>query len=105
MQRVVNSGGRIEREYGLGRGRTDLLVIWPFAGGVQKVVIELKVLHKSLEKTVEEGLTQTAGYMDRCGVSEGHLVIFDRTEGRTWEEKIFDRVESADSREIRVWGM
>ena len=25
LQRVVNSGGRIEREYGLGRGRTDLL--------------------------------------------------------------------------------
>lgn len=23
LQRVVNSGGRIEREYGLGRGRTD----------------------------------------------------------------------------------
>ena len=29
LQRVVNSGGRIEREYGLGRGRTDLLIVWP----------------------------------------------------------------------------
>ena len=33
-------GGRIEREYGLGRGRTDLLVIWPYSnsaeGGVQR---------------------------------------------------------------------
>ena len=29
LQRVVNGGGRIEREYGLGRGRTDLLVLWP----------------------------------------------------------------------------
>ena len=27
LQRVVNSGGRIEREYGLGRGRTDLLIV------------------------------------------------------------------------------
>ncbi len=27
LQRVVNGGGRIEREYGLGRGRTDLLVL------------------------------------------------------------------------------
>ena len=25
LQRIVNGGGRIEREYGLGRGRTDLL--------------------------------------------------------------------------------
>ena len=29
LHRVVNGGGRIEREYGLGRGRTDLLVLWP----------------------------------------------------------------------------
>ena len=29
LQRIVNGGGRIEREYGLGRGRTDLLVLWP----------------------------------------------------------------------------
>ena len=32
LQRIVNGGGRIEREYGLGRGRTDLLVIWPQGG-------------------------------------------------------------------------
>ena len=29
LQRVVNGGGRIEREYALGRGRTDLLIVWP----------------------------------------------------------------------------
>ena len=34
LQRVVNSGGRNEREYGLGRLRTDLLVEWPVPGGI-----------------------------------------------------------------------
>ena len=29
LQRIANGGGRIEREYGLGRGRTDLLLVWP----------------------------------------------------------------------------
>ena len=29
LQRVVNGGVCIKREYGLGRGRTDLLVLWP----------------------------------------------------------------------------
>ncbi|MEZ5576659.1 MAG: hypothetical protein R3F44_13965 [Candidatus Competibacteraceae bacterium] len=29
LQRIVNGGGRIDREYGLGRKRTDLLVQWP----------------------------------------------------------------------------
>jgi len=107
LQRIVNSGGRVEREYGLGRMRTDLLVIRPFPGGIQKAVIELKVLYKSLEKTMADGLSQTRGYMDRCGgVSEGYLVIFDRTEGKPWEEKIFRReVGKDEGTPVTVWGM
>ncbi len=76
LQRVINSGGRIEREYGLGRMRTDLLLLWPlkpaapgqpswtrWQGPVQKVVIELKILYKSLEGTIEDGLKQTIEYL------------------------------------------
>ena len=59
LQRIVNGGGRIEREYGLGRMRTDLLLVWPPGGAgaqaqagerreTQKVVIECKVLHRGL---------------------------------------------------------
>ena len=33
LQRIGNSGGRIEREYGLGRMRVDLLVLWPVRRG------------------------------------------------------------------------
>jgi len=69
------------------------------------VVIELKILHKTLEKTLTDGLKQTAEYMDRCGTSEGHLVIFDRTPGKSWEERIFQRRESHGNYEITVWGM
>ena len=52
LQRIVNSGGRIEREYGLGRMRTDLLVVWPGAPtgpetDSQRIVIECKVRHGS----------------------------------------------------------
>ena len=107
----MNGGGRIEREYGLGRGRTDLLIIWPHAGGAEpqtpcRFVIECKVLHKGLERTIREGLAQTAGYMDRCGAQSGHLVVFDRTGGKPWQEKIFHRDERADDgRAITVWGM
>jgi hypothetical protein len=44
LQRIVNGGGRIEREYGLGRMRTDLLLRWPYANEqVQTVVLELKL--------------------------------------------------------------
>ena len=105
LQRIVNGGGRIEREYGLGRMRTDLLVLWPYPGGVEKVVIELKVLHKTLEQTVATGLEQTWSYLDRCGAEEGHLVIFDRTPDKPWEEKLFQREASSHGHTIQVWGM
>ena len=111
LQRVVNRGGRIEREYGLGKGRTDLLIVWPRAGrtvpevAADRFVIECRVLHRSLERTMCEGLRQTAGYMDRCGSRTGHLVIFDRSEGKRWEEKLFRREEHIDGRMITVWGL
>jgi len=105
LQRIVNGGGRIEREYGLGRMRTDLLVLWTYPGGMQQVVIELKVLHKTLEQTVATGLEQTWSYLDRCGAEEGHLVIFDRTPDKPWEEKLFQREASSHDRTIQVWGM
>jgi hypothetical protein len=105
LQRIVNRGGRVEREYGLGRRRTDLLVIWPYPCGVQKGVIELKILYGSLERTLKEGLQQTWEYLDRCGAEEGHLVIFDRDPRRSWEEKIFHREEVYQGKKIAVWGM
>jgi len=105
LQRIVNAGGRVEREYGLGRMRTDLLVIWPYPGGVQKSVIELKILYGSMKRTLEEGLEQTWEYMDSCGTEEGHLVIFDRAEEKAWEEKIFSQKETYQGKEIKIWGM
>ena len=106
LQRIVNSGGRIEREYGLGRMRTDLLILWPQGEQTRKVVVECKMLHKSLEQTLAEGVEQTAEYMDRCGATAGHLVVFDRGEGRRWADKVFhDRRVADGGVEIDVWGM
>ena len=104
LQRVVNSGGRIEREYGLGRGRTDLLIVWPQGDRTRRFVVECKILHKSLEQTIAEGIEQTADYMDRCAAEAGHLVIFDRSDS-PWADKIFHRIISAGDTCIDVWGM
>ena len=78
-----------EREYALGRGRTDLLIVWPQGGRERRFVVECKVLRKGLERTIAEGVEQTRGYVDRCGAEAGHLIVFDRTPDRTWAEKIF----------------
>jgi len=85
--------------------RTDLLVVWPYDGQVQRVVLELKTVHGSLSRTIEEGLEQTWEYMDRRGADEGHLVVFDRDSEKAWEEKIFKREKTCQGMPITVWGM
>ncbi len=113
LQRIVNGGGRIEREYALGSRRTDLLIVWPpgrFAGAAEpgvrarRYVVECKILHRSLEATIREGLEQTLAYMDKCGGESGHLVIFDRDDSKPWEEKLYRREESLEGRPVTVWG-
>ena len=130
LQRIVNGGGQIIREYGLGLKRVDLLVVWhprpasgqerapvPIASQVsaitqpvrpdlpQRFVLELKVIQSSLDTTIAKGLRQTAEYMDRCAASEGHLILFDRDPQKTWEQKIFRREASEGNNAITVWGM
>ena len=111
LQRVVNSGGRIEREYALGRGRTDILIFWPEGGAdprrMRKHVIECKVVHarRGRERTIREGLRQTARYIDGSGAETGHLVLFDRRDGSSWRDRIFRREETANGHQVTVWGM
>jgi hypothetical protein len=110
LQRVVNGGGYIDREYGLGRGRTDLLIRKPltdhYGGPMQYIALELKIKRGALEKTIKEGLQQTAKYMDRCPAGvEGHFILFNRDKGAKWSNKIWNRTEQYDGHTIRVWGM
>lgn len=111
LQRIINGGGRIHREYGLGRKRTDLFIEWPvdeekgYYGEIQRIVLELKILYKSLEATVAEGLEQTVGYADQCGATEAHLIIFDRRPEITWDDKIWQREQHWQGRTLGIWGM
>ena len=59
LQRVVNGGGRIEREYGLGRRALDLMIHWRGA----RYAIEVKLRRDS--ETEEEALERH--YADRPG--------------------------------------
>ena len=112
LQRIVNGGGRINREYGLGRRRTDLFLEWPidetqgYLGPVQRIVIELKLWKKgSLDTLITDGLAQTADYADKAGADEAYLIIFDRRPNIAWDERIWQRQETAGARQITVWGM
>ena len=112
LQRVVNGGGRIEREYALGSGRVDLLIVWPLADRgpaerVQEVAVECKVVRErdGLEQTITDGVEQTARYVERCGAEAGHLVVIDCREMRTWEQKVFHERRGERPAPVEVWGM
>jgi hypothetical protein len=83
LRRVVNGGGFIDREYGVGRGRIDLLVRWPLVGAanqraVQREALELKAWAQDRPDPLRQGLQQLEACLSQLGLDHGTLVIFDR---------------------------
>lgn len=83
LQRVVNGGGYITREFGIGRRRIDILIRWPYTDAdgkraEQREAIELKVWHPGKADPLDQGLTQLDAYLDRLELDHGNLIIFDR---------------------------
>ncbi|EYF02228.1 hypothetical protein [Chondromyces apiculatus] len=97
----MNGGGRIPREYGLGRGALDLLVVWRDERHARHV-IELKLRRDT--DTEEEALDQLAGYLDRAGLAEGWLVLFDLRKEIPWSEKLTLRAVEHAGKRIHVVG-
>ncbi|WPL16563.1 putative ATPase (AAA+ superfamily) [Thiorhodovibrio winogradskyi] len=77
LQRVVNGGGSLEREYAIGRGRMDLCLRY----GHLTLGMELKVWRPGAADPLTEGLTQIDEYLAGLGLDSGWLVIFDRRPG------------------------
>ena len=109
LQRVVNGGGVVTREFGIGRRRIDLLVTWPFTDergkrAVQREAIELKVWRDGRKDPLQAGLQQLDGYLERVGLDAGVLVIFDRrTDAPPLEERVREeRGAGPSGRPIRV---
>jgi len=98
LQRLVNGGGKIYREFATGRKRMDLCLDL----GGKKYPIELK-LHYG-KKTLPDGQKQLAEYMDTTDTSEGWLVIFDRRKYKSWKEKIYWRAHNINNKKIHVVG-
>ena len=86
LQRVVNGGGYVDREFGVGRGRIDLLVRWPWTDSTgkrveQREALELKVWREGRRDPLAEGLSQIDGYLHSLSLDTGILVLFDRRLG------------------------
>ncbi|KJJ85389.1 ATPase domain protein, prokaryote domain protein, partial [Candidatus Omnitrophus magneticus] len=98
LQRVINGGGRIDREMAVGRGRTDLTI--EFAG--ETFVLELKL--KRYDDTKEEGLDQISRYLDTLGMTKGYLILFELKSSTVipWETRIKWEEVSHQNKNITV---
>lgn len=91
LQRIVNGGGQISREYAAGLGRLDLCI--EFAG--ERFAFELKLNSKI---ALAEGEEQLLDYLDRLSLDSGWLIIFSRGAVKDWDEvgkreAVSDRIE------------
>jgi hypothetical protein len=98
LQRVINGGGQIVREYALGRQRLDLLVCWQD----NRYALELKMKDQYRPDAAH---TQMFGYLDRLGLSEGWMAIFDRDPALSWDAKLTWRTLESEGRKIHVVGL
>src|SRR5262249_22168163 len=94
LQRVVNGGGRLEREYGLGRGALDLLIAWRGA----RHAIEVKLRRDT--QTEARALEQVARYLDTLGLGEGWLVMFDLRASRSWKQRLKTRTRKVGKKRV-----
>ena len=75
LQRILNSGGHIERDCAAGRGCMDLLIEYDD----HKYIIEIKLIHynDTPQTVLEEGLEQIRNYRDQLAPGiPVYLVIF-----------------------------
>jgi hypothetical protein len=98
LERIVNGGGRVEREYGLGRGALDLILEWR---GVRHG-IEVKLRRDT--ETEADALEQVCRYLDFAGLDVGWSVMFDLRSTRSWEERLTTRTVEASGKRVHLVG-
>ena len=99
LQRVLNGGGRIHREFAAGTGRADICV--EYDG--RKYPIELKIRRN--EKTLAEGMEQILGYMETLGCAEGWLALFDQRKKTRWDTKLYLKKKKSGNKTVTIVGL
>jgi hypothetical protein len=90
LQRVLNGGGKVDREYAAGRGRMDLCIEY----NSHRYIIEIKLIHwyQTPDMVRKKGLEQIKRYRENFAPdTPAYLLIFDRRkkeDRKPWNERI-----------------
>jgi hypothetical protein len=79
LKPIINGAGHDFKEPQISEEKRLDVVITYYE---QKYVVELKIWYG--QKYHEKGLIQLADYLERQGLNEGYLVIFDKNEVKNW---------------------
>ena len=98
LQRVTNGNGRINREMALGSGRLDLCVEYRD----KRYAVEVKTA-KNFKG--DDSYKQLADYLDKLGLPEGWMPIFDEDKSKSWKEKLYNRDVELNGKTLHVVGL
>ena len=98
LQRVTNGSGRILREMALGSGRLDLCVEFRD----KRYAVEVKT---SKNFAGEKSYAQLAGYLDKMGLAEGWMAVFDEDKAKSWDEKLYNRTVEFNGKALHIVGL
>ena len=98
LQRVTNGNGHIIREMALGSGRLDLCVEYRD----HRYAVEVKT---SKNFAGERSYAQLAGYLDKLGLKEGWMPVFESDNSKPWDVKLYSRDVPFNGKTLHIVGL
>ena len=98
LQRVTNGNGHISREMALGSRRLDLCVEYRN----KRYAVEVKTAKNFAG---DDSYGQLADYLDKLGLPEGWMAVFDEDKAKPWEEKLYNRDIEFNGKTLHVVGL
>jgi hypothetical protein len=95
LKPILNGKGWFFKEPQISEERRLDIIITYFQ---HKYLIELKIWRG--DKVHQKGVIQLAYYLDKQGLDQGYLVIFDHSAVKNWEKK---RIRKAGKRILAIW--